>query len=111
MYSADRFIDVLDSNVRKVVDALQDVLMEEGVKLVPEIRLLIEKHVLNAYRMALMKRDYSLDLLINLIAVPVIRRLYPGKQGKNVLYRVRLKLENIGVYRHRLGPIRIKLSW
>lgn len=111
MYTADRFIDALDRNVGRVVSILQDVLMEEGVRPVPEVRLLIEKHVLNAYRKALMSKDYSLDLLVDLIVVPVIRRLYPGKRGRNILHRIRLKLGDISTYKRRLGLIRMKMPW
>ncbi len=92
--AANEFIDLVDDSIRRIVSTLEEVLLEDGIKPTLELRLAIEKIVRKAYREAFIRKNCSLQFLAEIIAKPVIARLYPRKKWSNVMYRILCRLSS-----------------
>ncbi len=86
--TVNEFIDLVDDSIRRVVKALEEILLEDGIKTTLELKLVIEKTVKKAYREALIRKECSLQFLAEVIARPIIAKFYPRKKWRIMLRRI-----------------------
>ncbi len=89
----NKFIDDVEYLVNTVLNVLEEFLYDKNILLTPDTRIMIQKHVAATYREIFSRKEYSLQLFIDYLVVPVLRRFYPGKKYKKLVKLIEEKLQ------------------
>ena len=89
----NKFIDDVEYRVNLVLNVLEEFLYEKNILLTPDTRLMIQKYVAATYREIFSRKEYSLQLFIDYLIAPVIRRFYPGRKYRKLIKAIEEKLQ------------------
>ncbi len=91
----NKFIDDVEYRMNIVLNMLEEFLYEKNILLTPDTRLMIQKYVAITYREIFSRKQYSIDVFLNYLVAPVIRRFYPGKKYKKIIKTVEKRLHEL----------------
>ncbi len=89
----NKFIDDVEYRIDLVLRVLEEFLYENNILLTPDTRLMIQKHVAATYREIFYRKEYSLQLFIDYLIAPIIRKFYPGRKHKKLIKAIEEKLQ------------------
>ena len=89
----NKFIDNVELRVSIVLSVLEEFLYEKNILLTPDTRLMIQKYVAATYREIFSRKEYSLQLFIEYLVAPILRRFYPGRKYRKLIKVIEEKLE------------------
>ncbi len=88
----DKFIDAVEYRINIVLSVLEEFLYEKNILLTPDTRLMIQKYVAKTYREVFSRKELSIQIFIDTLIIPILRRFYPGKKYRKLVKIIEGKL-------------------